>query len=102
MSKMTVTNEVLHLQEYFHLRLPEFYEFLGRAAFAKYVDQTSMPLYQKLEAIMKVIFLDQHLKFIKARDDEVDDNITSEDSVTGVAVTSSLFENDVVQQFTKE
>ena len=56
MSKMTVRDEVGHHDEYYKLSLPEFYEFLGRVAHARYVDEKEMPLHLKLERVLDDLF----------------------------------------------
>ena len=86
MSKMTVRDEVSNHAEYHRLRYPEFLEFLGRAAHAKYVDDASASepaagLEALLDLILPVYSLSR-----KATPKELPDAASSEDSAAGDAI----------------
>lgn len=70
---MTVLNEVGRLHDYFFPKLAEFYEFLGRAAHAKYNDFPDMPFHLKLENLLKAIFGEFNLRYIEVGDEIVTD-----------------------------
>ena len=58
MSKMTVRDEIKERYEYDRLAFPEFLEFLGRLAHAKWHEETHLELHEKLyrllDKVMKV------------------------------------------------
>ena len=55
MSKMTVKDEVKNRAEYEKLRFVEFLEFIGRIAYAKYIDDDFTNA-EKVEKILDDIF----------------------------------------------
>jgi len=83
MSKMTVKDEVGNHDEYDKLRFVEFLEFLGRCASAKYIENQSIDLHEKLEEFIKLIMTIFNLKF-KNPKVEVEDDNTSDESVVDV------------------
>lgn len=66
MSKMTVKDEISNHKDYNKLVFPEFLEFIGRLAHAKYLDDEETPLDQKIE-----LLLDNILPFFGCRRQQV-------------------------------
>ena len=86
MSKMTVKNELekeaaLNPLKYNLMKPPEFYEYIGRLASAKFEGNHSLSLPKKIEKTMDLIF--PHYGFTRVPVGEIEDAIveSSEDSV---------------------
>ena len=87
---MTVRDEVSNHAEYHRLRYPEFLEFLGRAAHAKYVEDAAAlepaagQLKNRLEALLDLILPVYGLSR-KATPEELPDAASSNDSAADEA-----------------
>lgn len=85
MSKMTVRDEVENHAEYHRLRYPEFLEFLGRAAHAKFVQDTSaVEPAARLAALLDLILPVYGLSR-RATPEDLPDTASSVDSAAGDA-----------------
>ena len=85
MSKMTVRDEVGNHGEYERLRHPEYLEFLGRAAQAKFASE-SCPLSAKLEGLLDLILPAYGLSRRPTPADREESDESSDDSALGGAV----------------
>ena len=53
---MTVKDEIGNHDEYEKLRFTEYLEWLGRCAYAKFVNDSESSMHEKLELMMKIVF----------------------------------------------
>jgi len=82
MSKMTVKDEVNNHAEYERLRFPEFLEFLGRVAHARFAESVEAPLEQTLPAVLDAVFGAYGLKRADVEDTDLD-GVSSDESLAG-------------------
>ena len=77
---MTVKDEIGNHDEYEKLRFTEYLEWLGRCAYAKFINDSESSMHEKLELMMKIVFQQFGLTIKKVKE-EIDDDNTSEESV---------------------